>query len=488
MAIIASITGLVLLIDFAAATTTFKPECSLPPPGTNYVAGPNTRSTLSILWNCLSIIFLCTWSIQHLNVPAMRREPWGFWQKQWWKVLDSMTKVKWMILTILIPEYLVGRALGEWLAALKMVELGWTMTDAYMANMGYFVLDVSDYYGTATEKEQGGKQVDTADAERRIEVDVNTVELGYGLRSSETLPEAGQINLNRMSGHLWALNARQWDRAASDGIGDPRGVPASRLEKLDKGGALVKALALIQVTYLVVQLIARKVTGLPSSQLEIAALAFAASSAVTYVLFWSRPQGVETISIIKATGKPSESFRIAAARLGPRYLWLGRRRSPVVEPDQGPIPIPNDASHMTSDFSGSDTISRLLGRNDEAASLAAGSLVGGVLFGGLHCLAWNFEFPTPAERTIWRVCAVLTTALPVIAVVPLIIWVRLHPWAGKPKHPRTRAVLDTFILAGLLLPYVVARLVLTVEMFRTLCYLPPEAYKETWSGSFPNWG
>jgi len=80
-------------------------------------------------------------------------------------------------------------------------------------------------------------------------------------------------------------------------------MPQHQLDKLDRSGVLVKALALIQVTSLVVQLIARKKSGLPSSQLEIATLAFAVSSAVTYILYWNRPQGVETVHIIKT--KPS---------------------------------------------------------------------------------------------------------------------------------------------------------------------------------------
>ncbi|KAK0707272.1 hypothetical protein B0H67DRAFT_647464 [Lasiosphaeris hirsuta] len=89
---------------------TFKPECTLPPLGTNYVSGPNTRSTLGILWNCLSIIILCTWSIQHLNVPRIRGDPGNFRQRILWSILDLWTKLKWMILTILVPEYLLPLA------------------------------------------------------------------------------------------------------------------------------------------------------------------------------------------------------------------------------------------------------------------------------------------------------------------------------------------------------------------------------------------
>lgn len=36
--------------------------------------------------------------------------------------------------------------------------------------------------------------------------------------------------------------------------------------------------------------------------------------------------------------------------------------------------------------------------------------------------------------------------------------------------------------------YILARLFLIVEVFRSLLYLPPGAFIETWSGSFPHFG
>ena len=504
----------------------FQPDCSLPPPGTNYVSGPNTRSTLSILWNCLSIIFLCTWTIQHLNVPAIRPEVKGFWRKLWQHILDSKIKAKWMIMTILIPEYLVGRALGEWLAARDMTATTkWSMVEAYMANMGHFVLDVGETDGSpATAKEQNETPLDDSNTEQRAAPEVKLADSGPEVLvplppTAPTAPsfsasdaasaesESFRINLRRLKGRFWALNAAQWVTAVDQDIADSpgAGVHSSQLEKLDKSGALVKTLALIQVTYLVVQLIARKIIRLPSSQLEIAALAFAASSALTYALYWSRPQGVETFRFIKAKPRDRrrrfnfhepelitrgvnaslETDRYQLAKRGPVYLWLGHRGNDVPKPDLGPIPIPNDAGHLVYDIGG---FGSLLGHNDEAAVLAFGSVLGGALFGGLHCLAWNFEFPTGAEQVIWRVCAILTTTLPVVAVVPLTVWIQLNPHDSSAKHGRARTVVGIFILFGLIVPYVLARLVIMVEIFRTLCYLPPEAYKETWSGSFPRWG
>lgn len=139
-----------LVLSQSGQASGFKTNCTLPQPGTAYVSGPNTRGTMTILWNCLSIIFLCTWSIQHLNIPAGRPRTKSTLKSIWWAILDSRTKIKWMMFTAFIPEYLVGKAYGELLAAKGGVKdlaeyavegIEWEDVHAYLANMGYFVVD-----------------------------------------------------------------------------------------------------------------------------------------------------------------------------------------------------------------------------------------------------------------------------------------------------------------------------------------------------------
>lgn len=38
----------------------------------------------------------------------------------------------------------------------------------------------------------------------------------------------------------------------------------------------------------------------------------------------------------------------------------------------------------------------------------------GAVFGGLHCLGWNFIFPTRAEQTIWRLGSITITVIPLL--------------------------------------------------------------------------
>jgi hypothetical protein len=273
------------------------------------------------------------------------------------------------------------------------------------------------------------------------------------------------------------------------------------LEKLDRGETLAKALAVVQVAYLIVQLVARKVADLPSAQLEIGALAFSASSIITYVLYWNRPQGVESLHIAKAKTVPPSNL-IDLAEQGPSYLWFDHRPESKFDKELDLAPIPNDSSHKISHRSLiAWEIARVVSYKQEILILVVGTVFGGTFFGGLHCLAWNFHFPTPGEALGWRICSVLTSALPSLSIVPLVIWMRWNTWhklshAGSglaiaPPFPPSTAMKFTtglIIIVVFLVPYVLARLFLIVEMFRTLFFLPSEAFIDTWSGSFPHWG
>ena len=72
-------------------------------------AGDDKRGTWAIISNCLSTIIACTWSIQHLNVPATS-------DGKWYRKLRSC---KWMLVNILFPEFIVLQAAFELLMALK---------------------------------------------------------------------------------------------------------------------------------------------------------------------------------------------------------------------------------------------------------------------------------------------------------------------------------------------------------------------------------
>ena len=154
-------------------------------------------------------------------------------------------------------------------------------------------------------------------------------------------------------------------------------------------------------------------------------------------------------------------------------------------------PVPNDSVHK-AEMRNTETIVnvvRAIGNNGESLLLSLGLILGGTVFGGLHCLAWDFHFPTPYESTIWKVCAVLTSVLPLLSIVPACLWMRLNPWGNASRAPRAvRVTIGASIVLIFLVLYVLARLFLMVECFRSLLFFPTEALIDTWSGSLLHWG
>src|SRR5436190_11355499 len=127
----------------------FHTNCSLPSTPTYFVVSPNARGTLDILWSSLSAMLLCTWSIQHLNVPPQRRAH-NWLQKLKRMLVGLYWRIFWMIVTAVAPEVLIGTAAVELVSARasarEMEKLAskdsvpWSVTHAYFANMGGFVI------------------------------------------------------------------------------------------------------------------------------------------------------------------------------------------------------------------------------------------------------------------------------------------------------------------------------------------------------------
>jgi len=96
----------------------------------------------------------------------------------------------------------------------------------------------------------------------------------------------------------------------------------------------------------------------------------------------------------------------------------------------------------------------------------------GVIFGGLHCMGWNFSFPTFLEQILWRATSLAITVIPLI-VAPIDFLLANIKSSGKFE----RMVLLTvdLIMTILLFTYVIARLSLLAQAPALLRHLPQTA-------------
>ena len=638
----------ILLASAVNAFAAWQPNCTLPSQPVNYVSSPQVRGTMDIIWTCVALLSLCTWTIQHLMVPVQKEyTKVSAIRKLWGKVSFNYTKLKWMGLCIGGPEYILGKALTEYLAAYdsrrqfkewfaaqdsrrnldgslarnteEQLEDIWTTAHGFFANMRGFVLrfDVAavptplepskptalgrsrqnprlvnrdgdpPYYeqevkkAEATEPEhcrkfcgvpcrnrpdvpgtkesklparplsnnwsqsaeptsdKGQQKTDLEAMEQperaavgsQIESEVlrlqtdqvppqyfsPTEATGVTLVDSPKSPQYDVVNgltpstnalspvmpvqqiasprsywrkeLTAESEQLgphnkwkdsWTLSSLQLLYACQKGIvpGPPE-LSNADLEDRSKGDIFVKGAAILQLTWLVIQMISRTSEGLAISLLEIMTLAYAVCSIVTYILLWHKPQDVMTPTYIDATNVLTReqiiglSARSPVSTLFVKEFWLHgvaiRGMADNIFPWTRGIPIQlpwkKDLFYLNPIFIG-------IG-------------FGGTLFGTIHFLAWNFEFPTPVERILWRLSCCVLISIPLLSTT--MYFMTLHnARRDSESDNKTNTLLRPFMTISILL-YTLARLYLMIEVFRSLAYAPLSTFQEiNWPSAIPH--
>jgi hypothetical protein len=104
---------------------------------------------------------------------------------------------------------------------------------------------------------------------------------------------------------------------------------------------------------------------------------------------------------------------------------------------------------------------------------------GGAAFSALHIAAWNWNFPTTIERSLWRISSLGAT-------VACILVGSLLPFMGTGSKWWQRMMVIFFIMPlwGL---YMIARGILLIQGFISLRSMPIEVYQDvTWTSYIPH--
>lgn len=223
---------------------------------------PSGRGTWSILWSCVSTIFICTWTVLHLNVPTPGHSR-GYLQ---------FRKIAWVFLALVAPEYLLVTSADHLYESLALIrawrEKGdqrWTLTHAQFACAYGF------YTSTSEEK----------------------ISVCYPSKLKEHI-RAGQIDGPPISE----------DELKSRGVSD----------------SMIKVVAILQIIWFALQTLFRAIGHYEITAIEIMTVAFVVCSIFTYGLYWNQPQNVEypvilpirDVAVADDENEPEEDTILAA--------------------------------------------------------------------------------------------------------------------------------------------------------------------------------
>lgn len=139
-----------------------------------------------------------------------------------------------------------------------------------------------------------------------------------------------------------------------------------------------------------------------------------------------------------------------------------------------------------------------------------GFAVAGILYGGLHLLAWNAPFPSRVEQVCWRVAASSVTMTPLLLVPVALMFSKRRLGRADPElveKTRNEVVVlkgrlamfwfrkgKWFLFVPLLaaapflwLSYILGRVYLVVECFKNVGYLPKAVFEDvSWPAYLPH--
>ncbi|KAF8460189.1 hypothetical protein BDZ91DRAFT_664728 [Kalaharituber pfeilii] len=163
-----------------------------------------------------------------------------------------------------------------------------------------------------------------------------------------------------------------------------------------KADNLAKLLVCGQASWIIVQCIGQKITGLPITLLEINTVMHVVCALLMYLVWLKKPQEANVPIVL------SDSTPDAVLSLYLSAMYEGHDTTRRIQ--RGFLDEPAYLSSRLGAMSGGDGLEGLL--YDPICMLCMSGLT--ALYGSTHLIPWNSHFPTALERYIWRVsCCVI---------------------------------------------------------------------------------
>ncbi|KAI0057740.1 hypothetical protein BV25DRAFT_1919922 [Artomyces pyxidatus] len=453
------------------------------------------RTRYDIVWGSLVTIFACVWTAVHRNIPGPDKG----------RLSRMLEMMKVVVVTLLVPEwvlswairqYLNARALGQELeAARSKAKTAWeTQVELKPSWVRAEEVDVAADEKAGDEQveesvpltRRGRSSVDQArDASNGAGDDDDGGDDGRSEKSMSLAAEgdAGRLRCNWTTRHgffiimggfhyykdgkaLHPLSPR--DVVQLVAAGDFVPPTEEEIRVFSQGDVLSKAIAVFQTLWFILQCVARRVENLPMSQLEVMTLAYTTITVMMYGVWWYKPLNVS--GPIRVAGKnlpASESKGEQEWYMDVLDVMLGMQDDYVDMRKRSATP-----TFYAGSFNDNNTLT-----GDVIALGAA------MVFGAVHCAAWNYVFPSHAQSLIWRV-----SSTAIVAVPGSMIGSTLLAFALDDTFLNNIGTAVLWLVYGLSGPvYIAGRLLLLALSFTTLNSLPEGAYQTVeWTLRIPH--
>lgn len=186
-----------------------------------------------------------------------------------------------------------------------------------------------------------------SDMERGRQPSTRTVSQTPADSESQAKLAFSEADVAALAGNVWILDSKQFAIARFRGIITE--MPSIKEEAIDdksKSDGLVKIIAVLQVLWLVVQLIVRTIDNLHFTQLEITTVAFAATAVIIYSIDFIKPKDVNVPFYIDVKKAVEYDDFVAIAEAAPFAYMQGKRYY-----------MPTSTLHDLIDYSDRDMIS-----------------------------------------------------------------------------------------------------------------------------------
>ena len=460
---------------------------------------PNYRGTLDIIWLCFSTLIICIWKTLHFSIPINRYST----------TRRVFLQAFWMVIAFIAPEFLFFLAINELTNAKTLVKRV-LASHPHLAEpptiRGLFVSDQYPYvieYLIVTEQKRGNRK------EKTSEPYFGLVHAFYAHMGGFAFYDDNNatVDVPRIKTLIYIMthfpniitNTREetiLDRAASSGLD--------------------KFVLIVQVAWFCISCGSRLFQHLPLTLLEVTTAAHAFCTLATYFVWWSKPLNVpvptllrdkeaqEVYALLKCSDseyetalemarnggtrdsgasqgpQPSAKVVLAANALG--HILKAERPTPEKPapeqpaPEQPPEPRFREPRMLIP--------GHLINQpNDTILFWYIALAISPILYGPIHFLAWNHNFPTSMERLLWRVSSTVVTCSGlggICVVVFFAIWAAVWTQRLHSLGP---------ILVFVVIPatHMLASGYLIIQSFRQLASLDSTAYQlPSWSYYWPH--